>query len=122
MLQRRSSFQIPHYEVTSMIKEINSQELKEKLEKGEDIILVDCREQDEWDAGHIEAAKFIPLSELEQRHAEVGPTDAQIIMQCRSGKRSMNACMILQNNGWENLTNLSDGILGWQGNGYEVKK
>lgn len=105
-----------------MIKEINSQELKQKLDNGENIILIDCREKDEWDAGHIDSAKLIPLSEFEQRHSEVGPTDAEIIIQCRSGKRSMNACMMLQNNGWEKLTNLSDGILGWQENGYEVKK
>lgn len=105
-----------------MINEINSQELNERIKNNENIILIDCREQDEWDAGHIAAAKLIPLSEFEKRHAEVGATDAEIILQCRSGKRSMNACMMLQNNGWENLTNLSDGILGWQANGFEVVK
>ena len=105
-----------------MINEINSQELKEKLDKKENIILIDCREQDEWDAGHIGAAKLIPLSEFEKRFSECGSSDAEIVLQCRSGKRSLNACMILQNNGYENLTNLSDGILGWEGNGYEVTK
>lgn len=122
MLQRRSSFLTAYYEDRSMIKEISSQELSERLKNKENIILIDCREQDEWDAGHIGGAKLIPLSEFEKRHAEVGPTDAEIILQCRSGKRSMNACMMLQNNGWENLTNLSDGILGWQANGFEVVK
>lgn len=105
-----------------MIKEMDSKELKAKLDAGENIILVDCREQDEWDAGHIPSAKFIPLSEFEQRYSEVGAPDANIIMQCRSGKRSLNACMILQNNGYENLTNLSDGILGWAENGFEIEK
>ena len=105
-----------------MIKEINSEELKAKLDKGENIILIDCREQSEWDAGHIEAAKFIPLSEFEKRFAEAGPTNAEIIIQCRSGKRSLNACMLLQNEGYENLTNLAGGILGWEENGYKVKK
>jgi len=120
MLQRSSTFQTPDYEVSSMINEIDSKELKEKLDRGENIILIDCREQEEWDDGHIAAAKLIPLSEFEQRYAEVGPTDAQIIVQCRSGKRSLNACMILQNNGYENLTNLAGGILGWAEHGYEV--
>jgi rhodanese-related sulfurtransferase len=105
-----------------MIKEINSQELNEKLKNKENIVLIDCREQDEWNAGHIADATLIPLSEFEQRHAEVGAMDAEIILQCRSGKRSLNACMILQNNGWENLSNLSDGILGWQASGLEVVK
>lgn len=110
------------YEVSSMINEINSMQLKEKQDSGENFILIDCREQDEWDAGHIDGAKLIPLSEFEQRYAEVGATDATIIVQCRSGKRSLTACMILQNNGYENLTNLSGGILGWQENGFEVIK
>lgn len=105
-----------------MIKEMNSSELKEKLDKNENIILIDCREQDEWDAGHIEAAKLIPLSEFQARTNEAGSSKDEIIIQCRSGKRSLDACMMLQNLGYENLTNLSRGILGWIENGYEVKK
>ena len=104
-----------------MIKNMNSEELKSKLDNNDDIILIDCREQDEWDAGHIEAAKFIPLSQFQDLYTKtLTNKDAEVIIQCRSGKRSLNACMMLMGEGFSNLTNLEGGILGWQANGYEV--
>ncbi|WP_127716476.1 rhodanese-like domain-containing protein [Halobacteriovorax sp. HLS] len=104
-----------------MIKSINSKELKAKLDANEDLILIDCREQDEWDAGHIAQAKFVPLSKFEQLHGDALPNkEAQIVMQCRSGKRSLNACQFLLGEDYENLTNLEDGIMGWVNNGFET--
>ncbi len=103
------------------IKSITSEELKSKLDKNEELILVDCREQDEWDAGHIEEARLIPLSVLEERFSELNEyKDKQIIMQCRSGKRSLNACHFLEEQGYSNLTNLEGGILGWGELGYKI--
>ncbi len=104
-----------------MIKSIQATELKAKLDNKEEIILIDCREQGEWDAGHISDAKFVALSKLEEVfNAELPNKDAQIIMQCRSGKRSLNACIFLQGEGYLDLTNLEGGIMGWQDEGYEV--
>ncbi|MCO4793168.1 MAG: rhodanese-like domain-containing protein [Bacteriovoracaceae bacterium] len=104
-----------------MIKSINASELKAKLDAGDKIILVDCREQEEWDAGHIGAAQLMPLSTFQENFKSLDP-NAEIIMQCRSGKRSLTACQILQENDYEDLTNLEDGILGWADNGFEIKK
>lgn len=104
-----------------MIKEMNVQELKAKMDRKENFILIDCREQDEWDAGRLPQAIFIPLSQFDELHAQHLPdTDAEIIIQCRSGKRSLNACMILQGEGYTNLTNLTGGILAWEEQNYEV--
>jgi rhodanese-related sulfurtransferase len=106
-----------------MIKSINSKELKEKLDAKEDFILIDCREQNEWDAGHIAQAKFIPLSEFKELYAKtLTNKEAQIVMQCRSGKRSFNACQFLLEEEFENLINLEDGIMGWENNGFEIIK
>ena len=105
-----------------MINEIDAAQLKEKLDQNEELILVDCREQDEWDAGHIEQALFLPLSQFEERFAELENKDSQIIVQCRSGKRSMRACEFLKEQGYTNLTNLEGGILGWEDEGYPVVK
>ncbi|MBT3585358.1 MAG: rhodanese-like domain-containing protein [Halobacteriovoraceae bacterium] len=103
-----------------MIKSIDSNELKTKLDKGEDVVLIDCREQGEWDDGHIGAAKLLPLSQLVDRYSELESKDAELIFQCRSGKRSMDACMFLLEKGYTNLTNLEGGILGWAENGFET--
>lgn len=106
-----------------MIKSINSTELKAMLDAKEELILVDCREQEEWDEGHIEGAKFIPLSQFPELYEnELKDKNANLILQCRSGRRSLNACQFLLGEDFENLTNLEDGILGWQNNGYEIVK
>jgi len=62
----------------------------------------------------------IPLGEIEIRMAEF-PKDKNIIIGCRSGKRSMNACMFLKMSGYENIQNLEGGILGWSENGCPTK-
>ncbi len=102
-----------------MIKTINAPDLKEKMENGDAIVLVDCREQAEWDAGHIPGAVFIPLSQLPSRIDDLSP-GASIVMQCRSGARSMKACHMLAEAGFEDLTNLEGGIMAWAQCGYPI--
>lgn len=105
-----------------MIKEIEVQDLKVKLDKGEKLYFIDCREQEEWDEAHIPGATLIPLSEFQQKYESVlKEKDAQIVIQCRSGKRSMNACMFLLSKGYTDLNNLEGGILAWTQAGYPTK-
>lgn len=97
-----------------MIKECFVSELKAKLDTKENFVLVDCREAPEWNEAHIEGAKLLPLSILDQKYTEVLPDkNAQIVVQCRSGARSMRACMFLMSQGYTNLANLETGIMGW---------
>ncbi len=102
-----------------MIKTISAPELKEKMDNGEPIVLVDCREQAEWDSGHIPGAVFIPLSQLPDRKDDLNP-GATIIMQCKGGSRSMKACHFLASEGYEDLTNLEGGIMAWAQCGYPI--
>ncbi len=104
-----------------MIKTMNVEELKQKMDDKANIVLVDCREQDEWDNGHIPGALFIPLSELEDRFTQLKPND-EIIMQCRSGVRSLKACQFLLEQDFENLTNLEGGILDWESKGFPIER
>ncbi len=104
-----------------MIKSMNVQELKAKLDAGEKVVLVDCREQEEWDESRIPGAIFMPLSTFQDNFSKLDP-DAEIIMQCRSGRRSLTACQILQENDYEDLTNLEGGILDWIDQGYDIIK
>ena len=78
-----------------------------------DAVFIDVREQDEWDAGHIEGAVFAPLSEmLEGRYPEF-PKDKTLVVYCRSGQRSQSAISILHAKGYQDCINMSDGYLGW---------
>ncbi len=104
-----------------MIKNMTIQELKKKIESGEEIILVDCREKKEWDQGHLPSAQLLPLSEFQERFNELN-SNSEIVVQCRSGKRSMNACQILLENDYANVANLEGGILAWEAEGHEIIK
>jgi rhodanese-related sulfurtransferase len=102
------------------IKQTEVQNLKDKLDNGGDFKLIDCREQNEWDAGHIVQAEFMPLSDFENQMSKLNNKDQEIIIHCRSGKRSMDACVKLLAEGYTNLTNVQGGILAWQEEGYDV--
>ena len=104
-----------------MIKSIDATELKKKLDNNDQIILIDCREQQEWDEGHIKEAEFMPLSNWENEYSKYEDAkDKEIILQCRSGKRSMTLANHLEAKGFTNLTNLEGGILGWVESGNPV--
>ncbi len=104
-----------------MIREIDARELKEKMDKGETYQFIDCREQNEWNEARIEGATLLPLSEFEAKYQSVlTDKNKPIIIHCRSGKRSLNACMFLLSQGYSDLTNVEGGILGWINEGYPV--
>ncbi len=98
---------------------MNVDELNQKLGKDENLVLVDVREQAEWDEAHIDGATFLPLSQLEVRFAEL-PKNKALVLQCRSGKRSLTAANFLQENGYEDVTNLEGGIMAWMDEGFDV--
>lgn len=95
-----------------IMREITPIELKAKLDRGDDFVLVDVREPHEYELCKIPGSVLIPLNTIPQRLGELNP-DSEIVLQCRSGKRSADALMFLQANGYTNLINLKGGILAW---------
>lgn len=94
------------------MKEVTVQELKAKLDAGEDIQLIDVRESFEYDIANIKA-ELIPLGEILERSSEISK-DKPVIVHCRSGARSASAIQVLESNfGFENLHNLKGGILAY---------
>ncbi len=75
-------------------------------------LLVDVRETDEWNEAHIAGARLIPLGEVAQRLAEI-PKDRDVILMCRSGRRSAEAQTFLLERGYQRVANLEGGILAW---------
>ena len=73
--------------------------------------LLDVREQDEWDAGHIEGSQHIPLGDLGERLGEV-PTEGIVVAVCRSGVRSDRAARGLRQSGFA-AENLDGGVIAW---------
>ena len=100
---------------------ITVQELKQRLDKGDKIVLVDVREPWEYLAGHVPAAQLIPLGELEQRVAEV-PRNREVLAICHSGQRSLAAAGYLQHLGYTAVSNVDGGTAAWIERGYPLEK
>lgn len=86
---------------------------------GPDAYLLDVREPDEWQAGHAPDAHHLPMMEVPARLAEL-PTDADIVVVCRSGGRSGQVVAYLVGNGWDNVRNLDGGMQAWAAAGRDV--
>lgn len=82
---------------------VSGSEAKEIYDSDPGAILLDVRNQDEYDAGHIEGSVLIPVSELENRLSELPDKEAVIIVYCRSGGRSASAYETLAANGYSNV-------------------
>ncbi len=92
--------------------EITPEELKAKLENGEDIILVDVREPVEYEINRIKGSKLIPLSKLPEKVNELDQT-REIVLYCKMGGRSARAVQLLRELGFTRVKNLAGGIDAW---------
>jgi adenylyltransferase/sulfurtransferase len=92
--------------------EVAPAELRERLQRGDDLLLVDVREPHEWQICRIEGATLLPLRTLPEHTAEL-PRDRDIVVYCKMGARSARAVALLREQGFERVRNLAGGILGW---------
>jgi rhodanese-related sulfurtransferase len=98
------------------MSDITNVELKERLDKGEKITVIDVREPYEFEEYNI-GGQLIPLGELPGRLDELAALkDQEIIVHCRSGARSANAKLYMMENGFTNVRNLIGGAMAWQEN------
>jgi rhodanese-related sulfurtransferase len=96
------------------MSDITTDELKQRMDAGENLNLFDVREQHEYDEYNI-GATLIPLGLLPSRLSEIeGLKNEEVIVHCRSGARSANAKMFLEDNGFTNVRNLLGGMLDWR--------
>jgi adenylyltransferase/sulfurtransferase len=92
--------------------EIAPIELKKRIDEGEDLVLLDVREPQEWEISRLDGAVFIPLSRLPYALGELSTAD-EIVAICRSGVRSRKALQLLQDAGFRKVHNLTGGINAW---------
>ena len=97
------------------MKNITVEELKARLDAGEKINLIDCREQNEYAEFNI-GGKLVPLGKIQTMQTEEldDLKEEEVIVHCRSGQRSMMACMFLDTLGFTNTVNVTGGIQAWQ--------
>jgi rhodanese-related sulfurtransferase len=96
-----------------MIEEISAADLKQRMDAGEDIQLIDVRQPEEWAFAKIEGAKLIPLGEIMNRMDEIDE-NRETVFHCKMGMRSARAVEALQRAGFKGkLKNLKGGITAW---------
>lgn len=99
------------------MQNITTQELKSRLDAGEKVYIIDVREPEEVAESRIEGSIHIPLGNIlsfQLGEIEDFDKDTELVMQCRSGKRSLQAGMMLETMGYTNVKNLEGGILDWK--------
>src|SRR5260370_1061072 len=97
--------------MTDGIPEITAKDLKARQDRGDDILVLDVREPHEYQICNLNG-KLIPLGELPRRVNELD-SSREMVVHCRSGKRSADAIQFLQKAGFKKLLNLKGGVLAW---------
>jgi rhodanese-related sulfurtransferase len=115
----------------SVIHEVNAEQLKAKLDSGEDLLLLDVRESSEHEQGHISGSMLIPRGILEAaadpgypKHvpALVNARERQVVLYCATGGRSAMGAAVLQMMGFTNVASLAGGYGAWEQAGMPVVK
>lgn len=96
---------------------VSPQDAQKRVAAG--ALLIDVREQDEWEKMHVAASKLIPLGDVSNRLDEI-PKDRDVILICRSGRRSGAAQATLKGRGYDRVANLDGGIIAWHEGGLPV--
>ncbi|NLP51399.1 rhodanese-like domain-containing protein [Bacillus sp. RO1] len=97
----------------SEIQTITTDELKKKLDAGEELYLVDVREDEEIEMGKIKQAEHIRMGDIPENLDKLDKNKEYIVI-CRSGRRSENVCHYLQDQGYK-VRNMVGGMLEWEG-------
>ncbi|HLO17833.1 MAG TPA: MBL fold metallo-hydrolase [Anaerolineales bacterium] len=101
-----------------MTQSMDAKELRERLRE---VMLIDVRQQSEWDAGHIPGAIHFEGGRAAWEELTF-PHDKPLAIQCASGNRSMSVCSVLHRRGYHNVIQVEGGINKWKMHGFEVTK
>lgn len=97
---------------------ISSEQLKKMIESEKNLMVIDVREKNEYNTGHIKSAILLPTSEIRSRVNEI-PKDKKFVLVCASGARSSQVAAWLVQMGYKEVYNLEGGLSSWP---YELDK
>jgi rhodanese-related sulfurtransferase len=105
----------------SRVRELTVEDVKAKLDRGERFLLVDVREESEWNKDHLPGAIHLGKGVIERDvEARVPDTAAEIVLYCGGGFRSALAADNLQKMGYTNVVSMDGGYRGWKDRGYPM--
>lgn len=103
------------------IKEISAREVIQMRERGEDVAIVDVREDREWNLGHLPGAVHVARGTLEGRIEGAVPRERKVILYCARGNRSALAADTMREMGYRDVASLTGGIQSWVDAGGEIE-
>ncbi|PYZ97414.1 sulfurtransferase [Alteribacter lacisalsi] len=96
------------------IKQVDAEELKELVKnKPADTVVIDVREPEEYEAGHIPGVPLLPMNSVPEM-IDGFSKEKEYVFICRSGNRSQNVAMFLKDKGFDRVTNYDGGMLDWE--------
>jgi len=107
-------------EAKSMVSEVTAREVQDRIARGDALVLIDIREQQEWNLGHAAPAIYIGRGVLESQIEARVPRDAHVVLLCASGNRSALAARTLQEMGYADVASMAGGFRDWVATGGEV--
>lgn len=107
-------------EAKASVRETTPREVQDRLARGEKVVLIDIREQNEWNLGHAEPAMYIGRGVLESQIEAKVPRDAEVVLMCASGNRSALAARVLEEMGYTNVASMAGGFRDWVASGGAV--
>lgn len=103
------------------IKSVSAQQLKKNMDSDPNLRLIDVRENDEWEAGHISAAIHIPKDEIAAKFPLLEPDKTKAVyLHCKAGVRSLYAAERLIELGYQEVYSVEGGILAWVEAGFPI--
>ncbi|OQY41502.1 MAG: hypothetical protein B6242_17280 [Anaerolineaceae bacterium 4572_78] len=109
----------PEIDLTQLSQDVDLATVDE-IRGRDDVILIDVREQWEYDNGHIPGVMLMPTDTIPNRLSDI-PKDKTVIIYCRSGRRSANVIKFLRQNSFDNIHNMLNGFAAWEKSGYEIE-
>lgn len=104
-------------------EQTDTETVRDLMESGEEVTVVDVREPPEWEAGHIPGARLVPRGMLEyQANDQLPDKDSRIVVHCAVGGRGALAAKTLKDMGYTNVANMDGGMNDWKEKGYEVEE
>ena len=101
--------------MAGIVKQISVQEVKEKVDRGDDVFLLDVRTPGEYETAHIEGSHLFPMDEIPSRLEELRAAAGAraVVTICHHGVRSYNVAAALLQNGFEDVSSMTRGIDAW---------
>jgi len=103
------------------IRQVTATEVRRQIDAGMAPVLIDVREQKEWNLGYIPGAIHIPRGILESNIEARVPRDAQVVLYCASGNRSALSALSLGEMGYTNVASMDGGFKGWVASGGDIE-